>query len=181
MGFWDDSGISWTICKQSAPRSRQITTPTPHHSIFYRPDALPDTQPTVSRHCPWTNFCLYDTLKLTNSLTDMFSTCCYIKHCHWQTDIKHCHWQTNTAEHIHFLLFSFSVLTLHYMWVTLARKEREDRWREGRKDSWRYQCHTASCMCVTCQWVTLASHPAGGRSAVGMVILMGMGMAWIRG
>jgi len=28
------SGISWTTCKQSAPRSRQITTPTPHHSIF---------------------------------------------------------------------------------------------------------------------------------------------------
>jgi len=28
MGF-----ISWTMCKQSAPRSRQITTPTPHHSI----------------------------------------------------------------------------------------------------------------------------------------------------
>jgi len=28
------SGISWTICKQSAPRSRQITTPTPCHSIF---------------------------------------------------------------------------------------------------------------------------------------------------
>jgi len=33
-GFGDGSGISWTICKQSAPRSRQITTPTPHHSIF---------------------------------------------------------------------------------------------------------------------------------------------------
>ena len=44
------SGISWTICKQSAPHSRQITTPTPHHSIFYRPDALPDAQPTVSKH-----------------------------------------------------------------------------------------------------------------------------------
>jgi len=28
------SGISWTICKQSARRSRQITTPTPHHSVF---------------------------------------------------------------------------------------------------------------------------------------------------
>jgi len=27
------SGISWTICKRSAPHSRQITTPTPHHSI----------------------------------------------------------------------------------------------------------------------------------------------------
>ena len=27
------SGISWDICK-SAPRSRQITTPAPHHSVF---------------------------------------------------------------------------------------------------------------------------------------------------
>jgi len=34
MGIWDSSGISWTICKQSASRSRQITTSTPHHSIF---------------------------------------------------------------------------------------------------------------------------------------------------
>jgi len=33
-GFWDDSGISWTICKQSASYSEQTTTPTPHHSIF---------------------------------------------------------------------------------------------------------------------------------------------------
>ena len=36
------SGISWAVCK-SAPRSRQITTPAPHHSVFYRPDALPFT------------------------------------------------------------------------------------------------------------------------------------------
>ena len=35
MGFGDGSGISWTMCKQSAPHSRQITTPpTLHHSIF---------------------------------------------------------------------------------------------------------------------------------------------------
>jgi len=44
------SGISWTICKQPAPHSRQITTPTPHHSIFYRPDSLPNAQPTVSKY-----------------------------------------------------------------------------------------------------------------------------------
>jgi len=43
------SGISLAICK-SAPRSRQITTPAPHHSVFYRPDALPATQPTASKH-----------------------------------------------------------------------------------------------------------------------------------
>ena len=45
MGLGDGSGTTY---KQSAPRSRQITTPTPHHSIFsYRPDALHDAQPTV--------------------------------------------------------------------------------------------------------------------------------------
>jgi len=43
------SGISWAKCK-SAPRSRQITTPAPHHSVFYRPDALPAAQPTASKH-----------------------------------------------------------------------------------------------------------------------------------
>jgi len=43
------SGISWAICK-SAPCSRQITTPAPHHSVFYRPDALPAAQPTASKH-----------------------------------------------------------------------------------------------------------------------------------
>jgi len=28
----------------------QTTTPTSHHSVFYRPDALPDAQPTASKH-----------------------------------------------------------------------------------------------------------------------------------
>ena len=43
------TGISWAVLK-SAPRSRQITTPAPHHSVFYRPDALPAAQPTASKH-----------------------------------------------------------------------------------------------------------------------------------
>ena len=43
------SGISCAICK-SAPCSRQITTPAPHHSVFYRPDALPAAQPTATNH-----------------------------------------------------------------------------------------------------------------------------------
>ena len=43
------SGISWAICK-SAPCSRQTTMPAPHHSVFYRPDALPAAQPTASKH-----------------------------------------------------------------------------------------------------------------------------------
>jgi len=43
------SAISWAICK-SAPRSRQTTMPARHHSVFYRPDALPATQATASKH-----------------------------------------------------------------------------------------------------------------------------------
>ena len=46
------SEIRWAICK-SAPCSRQITMPAPHYSVFYRPDALPATQPTPWKH--WRN------------------------------------------------------------------------------------------------------------------------------
>jgi len=27
-----------------------LTTPAPHHSVFYRPDALPAAKPTASKH-----------------------------------------------------------------------------------------------------------------------------------
>ena len=43
--------ISWTICKQSTPRCRQITAPAPHHSIFNRPVALPDACKNWSMRC----------------------------------------------------------------------------------------------------------------------------------
>jgi len=51
------SGIRWAICK-STPRSRQITTPAPHHSVFYRPDALPNQQRqgTAGSNCCTTVF-----------------------------------------------------------------------------------------------------------------------------
>jgi len=35
---------------QSAPRSRHLTMPAPHPSVFYRLDALPAAQPTASKH-----------------------------------------------------------------------------------------------------------------------------------
>ena len=53
------SGINWAICK-SAPHSRQITTPAPYHSVFYRPDALPAAQPTAIRRAALTR--KHDTL-----------------------------------------------------------------------------------------------------------------------
>ena len=49
-----DSGISWAICK-SAPRSRQITTPAPHRSVFTgRMPFLPPNQ--QRRSTEGTNF-----------------------------------------------------------------------------------------------------------------------------
>jgi len=50
-GVFGCSGISWTICSQSALRSRQITTLTSHHSNFYKPGDLPDAQQTASKLC----------------------------------------------------------------------------------------------------------------------------------
>ena len=46
-----DSEWQWhQLGRKSAPRSILITTPAPHHSVFYRPDALPVGQPTASKH-----------------------------------------------------------------------------------------------------------------------------------
>jgi len=60
------SGISWAICK-SAPRSRQITTPTPQQlSFFYRPDALPAAQPKVSKH--WRQVVKFKVFIKTNNI-----------------------------------------------------------------------------------------------------------------
>jgi len=42
------SGICWAIWK-SAPHADNHTN-TPPLSFFYRPDALPDAQPTASKH-----------------------------------------------------------------------------------------------------------------------------------
>jgi len=43
-----DDGISWTIM-QIICTSLHACPPTPHRSIFYRTDVLPDAQPTVSK------------------------------------------------------------------------------------------------------------------------------------
>jgi len=59
--------ISWTIHKSFAPRSRQMATPVPHHSTFYRPDALPDNQPTASKH--WRTLRWWWTLKVHSHVT----------------------------------------------------------------------------------------------------------------
>ena len=45
-----DSEWQWHQLCHMQVCSRQITMPAPHHSVFYRPDALPAAQPTASKH-----------------------------------------------------------------------------------------------------------------------------------
>ena len=62
--WWGGSDISWTICKSFEPRSRVQTD---NHACtsplgFYKPDALPAAQPTVSKYWrhKWScKMCLY--------------------------------------------------------------------------------------------------------------------------
>ena len=58
MGVWDGSGISCTMCKQSAPRSRQTTTLTPsHHSIFTGRVLFPTPSQQPRKKGRWTGVC----------------------------------------------------------------------------------------------------------------------------
>jgi len=46
-----DSEWQWHLLgHMQVCNSSQITMPTSHHSVFYRPDALPAAQPTASKH-----------------------------------------------------------------------------------------------------------------------------------
>jgi len=49
IGAKDDGGDNWSykMCKAPVKPSLQMD----QHPTFYRPDALPVTQPTVSNHC----------------------------------------------------------------------------------------------------------------------------------
>jgi len=79
-GFFDGSGISWTICKQSAPHSRQITTPTPHYSIFLQ-----------ARRSSW---------RPTNSVKALKAFHPYNSHTYY-------YWYSTTHSLFHFRLKSF--------------------------------------------------------------------------
>ena len=73
------SGISWAMCK-SAPCRRHIAMPASHHSVFYRPDALPAAKPTASKAVKaLTAHVLH---KRSSSLVDsLFSVTCQYRHC----------------------------------------------------------------------------------------------------
>jgi len=99
VGFCDGSGISWTICKQSAPPSRQTTTPTPHHSIFTsRMLFLTPNQQCQSTHTRLTAHCLPSVLwccwlggrkgiqpvkKLSGGVLAWLSVCSDVHTCIW--------------------------------------------------------------------------------------------------
>ena len=78
------SGISWAIFK-SAPRSRQITTPAPHHSVFLHagcPSCCPTNSVKALKHSPysfWHNWQI---------VFSQFSYCHFINFKNWCVIIK---------------------------------------------------------------------------------------------
>jgi len=114
------SGISWAVCK-SAPHSRQITMAAPHHSFFYRPDALPAAQPTASKH--WRQI-------LMHKATDKYrSTFCHLLTQKWlkayaqTTTINDLRCHTNTTELKKTRIWSSAGARRYYWlrWLTTAQ------------------------------------------------------------
>ena len=80
LDFTEARDSEWQ-CK-SAPRSRQITTPAPHRSVFYRPDALPAAQQTASKH--W---------KQAGEIIHLLKNCClHLAPPFWTIFCTVCHW-----------------------------------------------------------------------------------------
>jgi len=70
------SGISWSIklCKQSSPYSRQITTPTPHHS-----KNAPHQKIKLNKHktkCFFLEFILFYIVADVHTVEMKWNTCC---------------------------------------------------------------------------------------------------------
>jgi len=66
------TGISWAVCK-SAPRSRQITMPAPHHSVFTgQMPFLPPNQQHQSTECSTTRNYSHQNCRVHNE----FTHCC---------------------------------------------------------------------------------------------------------
>ena len=78
----------WILLKQetvsgsgkSEPCSRQITMPAFHRSVFYRLDALPAMQPTVSKHWRKMRIKLFrpSNISWTLAFTILSCDCCYV-------------------------------------------------------------------------------------------------------
>jgi len=95
-GVVECSGISWTICKQSAPCCRQITTPTPHHSIFtgWMLFLMPNqqcynTKGTILQYATFTLIAVTYLLQIdaVNSIYNLLSLLLLL----WKGDAHHAH------------------------------------------------------------------------------------------
>ena len=89
--------ISWAICK-CALSTRQITMPAPHHSIFYRLDNLPATQPTASNH--YNIILKHINNDLSTALVNIIIVQCVLPHLVMANCIQTVSFQKRHATHI---------------------------------------------------------------------------------
>ena len=122
------SGISWAICK-SAPRSRQITMPVPHHSVFLQ-DGCPSCRPTNSvKALPLTQ--IHDALLVTRiSVTQLIGCSSRTAVCelyfssvqlHWKACVRICSAGTAALQPIKFVTSTRVANKALCNWVNLVQ------------------------------------------------------------
>ena len=158
MGLGDGSSISWTICKQSAPPSRQITTPTPHHSIFtgwillWGPISVKALKDEGT--CRQTNS--EDAITITWDVSvlsplrvaERDNQCKHLAH-------RHCYYVTqNTLPIHHYTTYCKASFTSHELnWTKLKFWIRPNQWKRSHCTNWRLQtpicelCDLIHCVC----------------------------------
>jgi len=140
MGWqWHQSNHMQAICTSL----QKITMPAPHHSDFYRPDALPDTQPTASKH--WGNRTTVIHQQILKMWQDKHTQSQYLVVwwnksfiCHFESLLKHFLWSTcfftiimqsrqlHTAMiHSHISAYSFCLIGLLGDWRVWTGSSRE--------------------------------------------------------
>ena len=111
------SVISWTICKQSAPCSRQMTTPTPHHSIFTGRMLFPTPNQqnqsikglTISNIKGYKHFCAGEYLSTIIGQTRIpIMTCIFKKRLNYQVFLQ------NSWAKLYLVLGSFIHVTFNF-------------------------------------------------------------------
>ena len=180
------SGISWTICKQSAPHSRQITTPTPHHSIStgWMLFLTPNQQCQSTGGKTTANFSDYLSGKIaqtSRSVNFFLTTCTSAEQCDYrytrtagQTDGKHIAHMTADADITMAKLYSTTPnhkLHIHPFNGLLSRTTRVSQYQKGktnldfteaRDSEWQWHQLGHMQVCTSLQTDNHADTPPGG-------------------
>jgi len=115
------SGISWAVCK-SAPRSRQITTPAPHHSVFLQA-RCPSCRPTNSIKALKANCTVYVIMYICVPESWVYPTMCSMAQGHknspaflWKNGITYIYQTAGSVLKPNFCMLTNTKTQLRHTW-----------------------------------------------------------------